>query len=89
MFYPAFKQSWPSWGTCHVYIVLIKSVTMQVSLCHAQEPLLLHVYFSNYSPCSITKCNWPLCKLNTVKAIRLKLHTLLEHNETMCHAQEP
>ena len=27
--------------------------------------------------------------LNTVKAIWLKLHRLLEHNETMCHAQEP
>ena len=24
-----------------------------------------------------------------LKAIWLKLHTLLEHNETMCHAQEP
>ena len=31
----------------------------------------------------------PLSKLNTVKAIWLKIHTLLEHNETMCHAQEP
>ena len=31
----------------------------------------------------------PLCKLNTVKAIWLKLHALLEHNETMCHEQEP
>ena len=29
-----------------------------------------------------------LCKLNTVKAIWLKLHTLLEHNEAMCDAQE-
>ena len=26
--------------------------------CHAQEPLLLHVYFSNYSPCNITNCNF-------------------------------
>ena len=31
----------------------------------------------------------PLCKLNTVEAILLKLHTLLEHDETMCHEQEP
>ena len=30
-----------------------------------------------------------LCKLNTVKAIWLKLHALLEHNETMCHVQDP
>ena len=29
-----------------------------------------------------------LFKLSTVKAIWLKLHTILEHNETMCHAQE-
>ena len=31
----------------------------------------------------------PLCKLNTVKAIWLKLHTLVAHNEIMCHAPEP
>ena len=43
---------------------------------------ILNVYFSNYAPSNITKCNFcPLCKLNTVKAIWLKLHTLIEHNE--------
>ena len=26
--------------------------------CHAQEPYLLHVYFSNYFPCNMTKCNF-------------------------------
>ena len=50
----------------------------------------MHVYFSNYVPYNITKCIFcPLCKLNTVKDIWLKLHTLLKHNETKCHAQEP
>ena len=43
--------------------------------------------FSNDFPCNITKC--PLCKLNTVKSIWPKLHTLPQHSETMCHAQEP
>ena len=39
----------------------------------------------------VTKLNafCPHCKLNTVKAIWLKLYTLLEHNETLCNAQEP
>ena len=32
---------------------IVKHVQMT---CHAQEPQLLHVYFSNYSPCNITKC---------------------------------
>ena len=31
----------------------------------------------------------PFCKLNTVKAIWMKLHTVVEHNETVCHVQEP
>ena len=39
----------------------------------------------SYSLCNITKYNFcPFCKLKTVK-----LFTLLEHNEKMCHAQEP
>ena len=58
--------------------------------CHTQEPLVLHVYFSNYLPSNVAKSNFcPLCKVNTVKAIWWKLHTLLEHSETMYHAQEP
>ena len=31
----------------------------------------------------------PFSKLKTVQAIWLKLHTVVEHNETMCHVQEP
>ena len=57
--------------------------------CQAQEPYLLQIYFSNYSPGNITKSNFPLCKFNTVKAIWLKRHTILEHNKTSCHVQEP
>ena len=34
---------------------LVKHIQMT---CHAQEPYLLHVYFLNYSPCNITKCNF-------------------------------
>ena len=30
----------------------------------------------------------PCCKLNTVKAFWLKLHTLVEHNETMFNAKK-
>ena len=32
----------------------------------------------------------PFCRLETVQAIWTKLHTFLEHNETMslCHVQE-
>ena len=30
-----------------------------------------------------------LCKLTTIKAIEMKLHTVVKHNKTMCHAQEP
>ena len=31
---------------------------------------------------------YPFWKLKTVQAIWMKLHTVLEHNETMCHVQE-
>ena len=34
----------------HTFVKYIQTI------CHAQEPKLLHVYFSNYSPCSMTKC---------------------------------
>ena len=30
----------------------------------------------------------PFCQLKTVLAIRMKPHTVVEHNETMCHVQE-
>ena len=56
--------------------------------CHAQESSILHVYFSNNSPCNINIILCPLYKLNTVKGIWFKRHTLLEHNEAMSHAQE-
>ena len=31
----------------------------------------------------------PFCKLKTVQAKWMKLHAVVEHNETMCHVQEP
>ena len=31
----------------------------------------------------------PLCKLKTLHAIWMKLHTVVDHNETMCLTQEP
>ena len=31
----------------------------------------------------------PFCKLTTVQAIWMKLQIVAEHNETMCHVQEP
>ena len=31
----------------------------------------------------------PFCKLKTVQAIWMKLHTVVDDNEMMCHLQEP
>ena len=31
----------------------------------------------------------PVYKLKTVQAIWMNLHEVVEHNETMCHVQEP
>ena len=36
--------------------------------------------------CNAILC--PLCKLTTIKAIEMKLHTVVKHNKTVCHAQE-
>ena len=63
---------------------------------NAASHYCLCVMHKNHNPCMfifqiiylVTKLNaifCPLCKLNIIKAIWLKLHTLLEHNETMCH----
>ena len=37
--------------------------------------------------CNAISC--PLYKLTTIKAIEMKLHTVVKRNKTMCHAQEP
>ena len=37
--------------------------------------------------CNAILC--PLCKLTTIKAIKMNLHTVVKHNKTLCHAQEP
>ena len=58
-------------------------------MCHAQEPLLCSGYFWSYFLliiCNTISC--PLRKLTTIKAIEMKLHTIVKHNKTMCHAQE-
>ena len=50
------------------------------------------IFFRLYSPWNISKCNvvpTNFCKLKTVQAIYMKLHTVIEHNETMSHVQEP
>ena len=59
-------------------------------MCHAQEPHLCFRYFWKYFSliiCNAISC--PLCKLTTIKAIQMKLHQVVKHIKTMCHAQEP
>ena len=79
-------------------LTTIKAIEMKLhtvvkhnkTMCHAQEPQLCFGYFWSYSPliiCNAISC--PLCKLTTIKAIEMKLHTIVKHNKTMCHAQEP
>ena len=60
------------------------------TMCHAQEPELCFVFFLSYFPliiCNAISC--PLCKLTIIMAILMKLHTVVKHNKTICHAQEP
>ena len=60
------------------------------TMCHAQQPLLLLSYLWSYFPliifiqfcvCSITQ--------KTIRDFSMKLDTLIKHDETMCHAQQP
>ena len=88
----------PSQKSCPLYnLITVRDISTKLHTfvkhiqtpCHAQEPKLLHVYFSSYSPCNMTKCIFcSLCQLSTVKAIWLELQTFLEHNETMRHVQD-
>ena len=56
-----------------------------ISLAIKNITFLYLLIILSYSLCNITKYNFcPFCKLKTVK-----LFTLLEHNEKLCHAQEP
>ena len=54
-----------------------------------EEPQLLLIYFQIIPLGTLVNAIlWPFCKLRTVRAIWMKLHTVVEHNETMCHVQE-
>ena len=47
-------------------------------------------YFWCYFPLIIfDTISCPLYNLKTVKDFSMKLGTLVDHDETMCHAQEP
>ena len=57
--------------------------------CHAREPELCFGYFWSYFPSII--CDAILCSLYnliTIRDISTKLHTLVKHIQTTCHAQE-
>ena len=56
------------------------------TMCHAQEPYSCMFLFQIIPlETYLNAIFCPLYKLNTAKAIWLKLLKLLEHNETMCH----
>ena len=58
--------------------------------CHAQDPERCFGYFWSHFPliiCDSTSC--PLYNLITVRDISTKLHTLVKHIQTTCHANEP
>ena len=49
-----------------------------------------HIVFPRASVClSVRHKSCPLYNLKTVKDFSMKLGTLVNHDETMCHAQEP
>ena len=49
-----------------------------------------HIVFPRASVClSVRLKSCPLYNLKTVKDFSMKLGTLVNHDETMCHAQEP
>ena len=60
-----------------------------MSMCHAQESLLLLLYLWSYFPLIIfytILC--PLYNLKTVRDISMKLGTLIKQNDRICDAQE-
>ena len=62
------------------------------TMCHAKNlrTIILFCIFWSYFPLIICNAISHLfCKLKTVKAIWMKLPTVVKHDMTKCHQQEP
>ena len=56
---------------------------------HKNHNSSLSIFLSYFPLIIFDTISCPLCNLKTVKDFSMKLGTLVDHDETMCHAQEP